>query len=320
MDLKQLRCFIAVAEELHFGRAATRLNMAPPALSRQVRLLEDELDVRLFSRTTRTVTMTRAGAAFLDEARDILARTKSATKVVQEAARSEENLLRIGALDSAAAGLLPEVMFTFRQQHPDVRIQLMEATTSRQLQGLVTGRLDLGFLHPPVMEPDLAWEFVLQEQLLVALPLGHALSNRLVVGLPSLVREPLILPAKRVRPCTYNLVVKCFESIGAQPNIVQEATEKQTIVSMVAAGMGVALVPDWVAKLRVPGVIYKPLAHALGDPPPPEVTLGVCWRVHQRLHARDLFLEHIRQRHGGPAERSAMAKDNVTVFPGAGRL
>ncbi len=313
MDLKQLRCFVAVAEDLHFGRAAERLHMASTALSRQIRMLEDDLDVRLFSRTTRTVVLTRAGSVFLDEAREILARTKSAAHAVQEAARSEGDVLRIGALDTAAAGFLPEILVGFRARHPEVRIQLNEATTSRQLQGLVTGRLDIGFLRPPVNEPDLQWEFLLQEKLLVAIPIGHPLAQVPLVELKSLLKEPLILPAKKARPCTYNLVMRYFDGVGVQPNVVQEASEKQTIVSMVAAGMGIALVPEWVAKLRVSGVVYQPLEYVLADPPPPEALLGICWRKHQKLPVRDHFLRYLRQ-HAAEERLPAALGDNVTLF------
>jgi DNA-binding transcriptional LysR family regulator len=311
MDLKQLRCFIAVAEELHYGRAAARLHMASSALSRHIRMLEEELDVRLFSRTTRSVVLTRAGTVFIEEAKEILQRTKSAQRIVQEAALNDGEVLRIGALDSAAAGFLPEVLYAFRQDHAEVRIQLEEATTSRQLQGLVTGRLDIGFLRPPVKEPDLQWEYLTQEQLLVALPERHRLHDHTEIGMHEILNEPLILPPKRTRPCTFGLVMRFFDAVGAQPNIVQEATEKQTIIAMVAAGMGIALVPQWVAMLRVPGVSYKPLAYVLADPPPPEAVLGVCWRRHQKLASRDIFLDFVRAIFSDePA--NVGAQDNVT--------
>ncbi|MBC9879911.1 LysR family transcriptional regulator [Bradyrhizobium sp. INPA01-394B] len=313
MDLKHLRCFVTVAEELHYGKAAARLHMAPSALSRHIRMLEEELDVRLFSRTTRSVVLTRAGTVFLDEAKDILQRTKSAQRSVQEAARDEGEILRIGALDSAAAGFLPEVLYAFRQEQGRVKIQLEEATTSRQLQGLMTGRLDIGFLRPPVKEPDLQWEYLTRERLLVALPQSHDLHEREEVGLHEILNEPLILPPKRTRPCTFGLIMRFFDAVGAHPNIVQEATEKQTIVAMVAAGMGVALVPEWVAMLRVRGVVYKPLAFVLADPPPPEAILGVCWRKHQRLASRDLFLDAVRA-HFQRGDVAPIAPHNVTPF------
>jgi DNA-binding transcriptional LysR family regulator len=316
MDLKQLRCFIAVAEELHFGRAAERLHMAPPALSRQIRLLENELDVRLFSRTTRIVTMTRAGTVFVDEARDILSRTQRAAHTVQDAARNAGEVLRIGALDTAAAGLLPEVLVRFRRDHPAIEIQLTEATTSRQLQGLVTGRLDIGFLRPPVVEADLEWEFLLQEQLLVAIPSSHPLASQNQISLRSIMKEPLILPAKRTRPCTYNLVMRYFDDFGLLPNVVQEATEKQTIISMVAAGMGIALVPEWVEKLQMAGVVYRPLDYVLADPVPPEALLGVCWRRHQNLEARDRFLAYLRDARAEQGDQTTgIAADNVAQLP-----
>jgi DNA-binding transcriptional LysR family regulator len=314
MDLKQLRCFVAVAEELHFGRAAERLHMASTALGRQIRVLEEDLDVRLFSRTTRSVVLTRAGAVFLDEARDILSRTKSAAHIARAAAAAQEDELRIGALDTAAADLLPNVLLGFRARYPHVRIQLLEWTTSKQLQGLVSGRLDIGFLRPPVNEPELQWEFLLQEKLLVAMPADHPLAAQRLVDLRSLLEEPLILPTRKARPCTYNLVMRYFEGVGVRPNVIQEAAEKQTIVSMVAAGIGLALVPEWVAKLRVPGVVYQPLDYVVAEPPPPEALLGVCWRKHQRLSVRDHFLEFLRATRVAGTDTSQVAGDRVTHF------
>lgn len=224
-------------------------------------------------------------------------------------------MLRIGALDTAAAGSLPEVLGGFRAKYPEARIQLNEATTSRQLQGLVTGRLDIGFLRPPVNEPDLQWDFLFQEKLLVAMPPSHRLAQVPLVELKSLLKEPLILPAKKARPCTYNLVMRYFEGVGVQPNVVPEASEKQTIVGMVAAGMGLALVPEWVAKLRVSGVVYQPLEYVLADPPPPEALLGICWRKHQKLPVRDQFLEYLQLHPGALGQAPAPATgDNVMVL------
>jgi hypothetical protein len=196
--------------------------MAPSALSRQIQMLEEELDVRLFSRTTRSVVITRAGMVSIEEAKEILQRTKSAQRAVKEAARNDGEVLRIGALDSAAAGFLPEVLYAFRQDHADVRIQLEEATTSRQLQGLVTGRLDIGFLRPPVKEPDLQWEYLTQEQLLVALSERHLLHGHAEIRMHEIVNEPLILPPKRTRPCTFGLVMHFLTPSGLGPTLSEK--------------------------------------------------------------------------------------------------
>ena len=295
MDLKQLKCFAAVAEDLHFGQAARRLNMLPSALSRQIRLLEEDLGVRLLVRSTRHVRLTEAGTVLFEEARAILQRVAEAGQAVREAARSEPRILRIGAIDSAAAGYLPDFLYAFRDAHPEIGTELVESSSAQQLQLLLSGRLDIGFVRPPVQIPGLFFEHLIDETLMVALPRGHPLAARARIDIHELTAVPLILPPKRVRPHSFRLIMHMFEAAGTQPRVVQEASEKQTIVSLVAAGIGVALVPEWAAKLQLPGVVFRPIAGEAVKPPPIEAALGMAWPTDQRCPPRDRFLEIVRQ-------------------------
>ncbi|WP_145143863.1 LysR substrate-binding domain-containing protein [Roseomonas gilardii] len=306
MELRQLRCFAAVAEELHFGRAAERLHMLPSALGRQVRLLEEELGAPLLLRTTRHVALTPAGNLLLREAREILARAEQAARAVREMARAVSPVLRIGAIDSAAAGLLPELLYAFHARHPEIPTELMEGKSSRLLPLLVRGRLDLGLVRPPVEEPGIVFEHLLTERPVAALPSTHPLAARRRLRPRDLEALPLILPPRRTSPHSAGIVARLFDRLGLEPHVVQEADEKQTMVNLVAARIGVALLPEWMARIRVPGVVYRPLD--LGEAGSlPEWALGVAWAEAQRSPGRDAFLALLRERFlpapaGNPAD------------------
>jgi len=290
VELKQLRCFLAVAEELHFGRAAARLNMLPTALGRQVRLLEEELGTPLLRRTTRQVATTPAGAALAGEARAILEHAAMAARMVRGLAQAPGGPLRIGAIDSAAAGLLPDLLARFRAAHPEIDIRLVEAKSVEILPQLRSGRLDLGFIRPPpAAEPGLAFRWLLQEHPVAALPRRHPLASRRHLRLAELAELPLILPPRRTRPHSHDGVMRLFAGLGLSPRVAQEAEEKQTIVNLVAAGIGIAVLPEWAARMRVPGVVFRPVGLPEGVSLP-EWGLGVAWDDRTPCAARALFL------------------------------
>lgn len=290
MELKQLRAFLAVAEELHFGRAAARLNMLPTALGRQVRLLEEALGTPLLRRTTRQVATTPAGDALAAEARAILEHAAAAARLVRGMAAHPAGRLRIGAIDSAAAGLLPGLLARFQASHPGITTRLTEAKGSAILPQLRAGRLDLGFVRPPLKpEPDLAFRWLLQEHPVAALPSHHPLARRRRLRLAELAPQPLILPPRRTRPHSHDGVMRLFAAVGLSPRVAQEAEEKQTIVSLVAAGIGIALLPEWAARMRVPGVVFRPVALPRAAAPP-EWGLGVAWNPEAACPERALFL------------------------------
>ena len=294
MELKQLRCFLAVAEELGFGRAAQRLNMLPSALGRHVRLLEEELGAPLFLRTTRQVSLTPAGAVLLPEAGAILARAAAAAQQVRALAPPAGGLLRIGAIDSAAAGLLPDLLYRFRRAVPGVTTRLVEAKSAQVLPLLRAGRLELGFIRPPPPEPGLRYEPLLQEKPVVALPRAHPLAARRRLRLQDLSGQPIILPPRATRPHSHGVAMRLFALLGEAPMVAQEAEEKQTMIGLVAAGLGLALLPEWAARMRVPGVACRPL-----DLPPgtdlPEWSLGAAWIETRTCPPRDRFLALLRE-------------------------
>lgn len=296
MDVRQLRCFIAVAEELHFGRAAERLALAPPALSRQISALEDELGVSLLTRTTRQVAMTRAGLIMLEEAKGILVKMEHASRAVRGASLASGKVLRVGAIDAASSSFVPEALASFRQLYPGIEIKFVEAMTAALIQMLEAGKLDLALTRPPRKPTDCAFEVLRVERPIVVLNEAHPLAQREHLTMLDLVGEPFVVPSKRIRPFAYDLVMSYFESVGSVPNVTIEATEKPAMMSAVAAGLGMALAPDWVARLSFPGVTMRRLRGALLDPPPPGALVGIAWRPHQKLDARDDFLAILRER------------------------
>lgn len=293
MELKQLRCFLAVAEELNFGRAAHRLNMLPTALGRQVRLLEEELGAPLFERTTRQVAATSAGLALLPEARGILERAAAAVQKVRALAPVADNALRIGAIDSAAAGLLPDLLYAFRRLQPSVVTRLVEARSVQILPLLLAGKLELGFIRPPQPQEGLRFEWLLQEKPVVALPSRHPLARHRRLRLADLAGLPLVLPPRATRPHSHGVVTRLFALLGEAPLVAQEAEEKQTMIGLVAAGIGLALLPEWAARMRVPGAVYRPLDLPDGTRLP-EWSLGAAWMENRPSAARDQFLEILR--------------------------
>jgi DNA-binding transcriptional LysR family regulator len=293
MDVKQLKCFASVAEELHFGHAAQRMNMLPSAFGRQIKLLEEKLGARLLVRSTRHVALTPAGALLRHDAKSILENLAATELRVRKLAERKTSALRIGAIDSAAVGLLPELLSDLRARHPEIETQLIECTSARQLQHLSAGRLDLGFVRPPVQASGLRYEFLLYETLMVALPAGHALAARSWIDIHKLAPMNLIVPARQVRPHSYKAVMRAFSLAGEEARVVIEAAERQTMISLVAGGMGLAIVPSWAAKLRVPGVVYRPL-RVERCPDFPESALGIAWCEDVPSAPRDLFLTLLR--------------------------
>ncbi|MDE2051974.1 MAG: LysR family transcriptional regulator [Gammaproteobacteria bacterium] len=293
MDLYQLRCFLATAEELHFGRAAQRLGILPTSLSRQMRLLEEDLGTALLARTTRNVGLTREGALLLEEARALLAKADDIAERVRQSGRSKSAAIRVGAIDSAAAGLIPSLLHDFRKRRPDVLVQLLEEKTARLLPRLLSGGLDLAFVRPPD-RPDRRLEalFLFHETAVVAVPLAHRSARRKRLSIEDLVDEPLIVPARRSRPHSHDLTVKAFTNAGLRVRVAQVADEKQTIINLVAAGLGAAIVPRWTSRLAPTGVRFIPLAapaDSLNMLP-----LAAMWVRGARDEIRDEMLDLIR--------------------------
>jgi len=265
MDLKLLKCFTAVADELHFGRAAQQLDILPSALGRNIRLLEEELGIRLFSRTTRNVTLTRSGHILLGEARPLLASVDDVLERVRTSATGKDRVFRIGAIDSAATGFIPQLIHDFHEIKGDFELILVEDKTAKLLPKLLSGALDIAFVRPPTQQKaGIHFEFLLNERTVVALPVDSPLAKKEQLTIHDLDQVPLILPSPRNRPHSYNLTNSLFLQAGLTPNIVQQAEEKQTIVNLVGAKVGIAIIPRWNSKIAVEGVVFRPLVDSEG--------------------------------------------------------
>jgi DNA-binding transcriptional LysR family regulator len=297
LELHQLRCFVAAAEELHFGRAAQRLQMLPSALGRHIKLLEEDLGVRLFARTTRAVSLTDDGATLLREGRALLGQAEAIEQSFRRRPRARATQrFRIGAIDSAAAGLLPPLLRDVRTAHPDISVQLLEDKTIRLLPKLLSGALDLAFVRPPA-RPDKRIDFrpLLQESAVVALPQKHALARRASIALAELADQPLIVPERRSRPHSHDLTIKLFEEAGLAPRIQEIADEKQTIVNLVAARLGVAIVPRWTSRMAISGVRFVPLK-LKRDNRAGRLPLAAAWLKGSRDPIRDRVLAVLEAR------------------------
>src|SRR6202158_5686332 len=228
MDLHQLRCFVAAAEELHFGRAAQRLQMLPSALGRFIKLLEEDLGTRLMMRTTRSVALTDDGAILVKEARALLAQADALAAKFRMRGRKQAATVRVGAIDSAAAGLLPMLLHDFREKRAEATFQRVEEKTIPLLPRVLSGRIALAFVRPPE-SPDkrLEFMFLFHETAVVAASDHHPLASKKRVTITDLADQPLIVPERRSRPHSHDLTMKLFTEAGLEARIVQIAGEKQ---------------------------------------------------------------------------------------------
>lgn len=295
IELRQLRYFVAVAEENHFGRAAARLHMTQPPLSQTIQSLEAALGTALFLRTKRSVALTPAGAALLPEARRILQQTHALPELAQRAASGESGRLSLSFISSADYSVLPPLLRDFRERYPHVQIELREATTDVQLDDLQHGRIDAGLLIPPLQDKantGLEYMAVLSEPLILAAP-SHlkALRGKSTVALQAVADLPLIIFPRRIAPSLHDAIVGCFRDAGLTPRIEQEAIQMQTIVGLVSAGMGIALVPQSVSNLKRPGVEYKALKDKTVT-----VETGLAWRRDNMSPVLSAFLELLRKK------------------------
>ena len=299
IELRPLRQFVAVAEELHFGRAARRLAMTQPPLTQAVQALERTLGVLLFERSKRTVALTPAGHALLDEARRLLRAAEALPAAVQAAALGQAGRLRLAFVSSIAYGALPLWLRGFREAQPGVQLQLREATLDVQLAAFAAEEIDAGFvLHAPgAAPPGFAALAVLREAMWLALPEGHPASARKSLRDADIADAPLLIFPRAVTPSLYDAILARQRARGLTPQVAQEAIQMQTLVNLVSAGIGVAWVPESVTRLQRAGVVYRRVA---GDAVMAETSL--IWRepaapVVQR------FVEHVKAQLGPAAQR-----------------
>jgi len=261
MELRRIQYFVAVAEESHFGRAAERLRMAQPPLSQQIKALEAEMGVALFRRTTRKVELTPAGERFLVRARNILAAVDDAVTEAGQVADGMLGRIAIGFTGSATYDLLPSLVRVLRADLPGIELDIHgEMLTPDQVTALADGSLDLGLLRPPVRSSAIDVHVLRREPLIAVLPAHHALARRPRVQLSELRDDPFITYPSHHRSVVYEAVIDACQRAGFVPASVHEVAETSTLVSFVAAGLGVALVPASVQHLRITGATYLPLA------------------------------------------------------------
>lgn len=260
IELRQFRQFIAVAEELNFRKAAERLHMAQPPLTAAVRKIEEELGVVLIERTNRVERLTSAGLVFLEEARRVLAQADRAIRAAARAGRGLTGSLRVAFVASAAHDLLPRILREYRKDHGEIALTLEEATTAQQIAALRENRTDIGIVVLPVVDgAGLSVELIRRGTLAAALPDGHSLAEAPALSLADLADEPWILFPGRYGPGLHGRIMTACAAAGFAPQIVQEAVQMETIVSLVAGGIGVALVPSSLAARGRCGVAFRTL-------------------------------------------------------------
>ena len=300
MELRHLRYFVAVAEELHFGRAAQRLHMTQQPLSRQICNLEDELTLRLFHRTKRTVRLTEAGKAFLREARKILTQVDHAIAVAQQIDRGEAGQLQVGFTGPILNSVLPAIVRQFKSQFPDIHLVLQRLPTNDQVKALLAGEIHVGLLHPPidvrvdvrVNTPTLAYTIIYREPLIAVMPDIHPLAKDAPepLSIKCLANEPFILFPRQIGPVLYDSIISFCHQAGFSPTVIQEAFPQQTILGLVAAGLGVSLIHASSQNIQQQGIIARSLVE-----PPPILDSAVAWPSETMHPILPRFLDIVRK-------------------------
>lgn len=287
MELRHLRYFVAVAEELHFSRAAERMGIAQPPFSQQIKMLEQEVGAMLLLRTKRSVELTAAGNVFLIEARKTLAQADQALRMARRAARGEVGQLAMGFVSSAVYGKFASVFGLMRARHPDVALVLHDLTSEEQFDAMKAHRIDVGLVRPPTLATeDFELHVVWREPLMVVLHEQNPLARKKRISIAALAHESFLLVPRPLGPGFYDQVVGLCAAAGFVPRVIQEARSTQTIVSLIAGGMGVSIVPASMQTLQRTGIVYRPL-----QPPVPTTDLAVLWRRNDTSPVLESFLK-----------------------------
>ena len=290
MELRHLRYFLVVAEELHFGRAAARLHITQPPLSQQIRQLEDELGVPLFQRTKRRVQLTDAGRAFREATQQMLDQAEQAVRTAQRVHRGEIGPLTVGFVGSAMAGVFSEILLAFRKRFPEVALTLQELTTGQQVEALRQRRIDIGVLRPPIGEEDFAFETIDRESFVVVLPKTHPLAAQQRIPLRALAHETVVMVPRVLWPGMEDDIVECCQRAGCYPQRLSGATQMLTVIGLVAAGMGLSLVPASMQTVRWKGIVYRPVQDRT-----PHADLTVAWRRDEASAVVKTFVGVVRE-------------------------
>ncbi|MBK0015417.1 MULTISPECIES: LysR family transcriptional regulator [Kosakonia] len=281
IELRHLRYFIAVAEELHFGHAAARLNISQPPLSQQIQILEQQVGARLLARTNRSVSLTPAGRQFLADSRQILNQVDEAAARALRLHQGETGELRIGFTSSAPfIKAVSDTLSSFRQRYPDVHIQTREINTREQIAPLNEGTLDLGLMRNTPLPETLAWEVILREPLLAMVPRNHPLATRTAVSLHELAQEPFVFFDPHVGTGLYDDILSLMRRYQLTPRIAQEVGEAMTIIGLVAAGLGVSILPASFHRVQLSEMCWIPIVEedAVSE-------MWLVWSKHQEQGA-----------------------------------
>lgn len=288
MELRQLRYFVAVAEELHFGRAADRLGIAQPPLSRQIQRLESELGFELFDRSRRRIELRPAGVVLLERARDVLEQLDEAVREARRTSSGKRGRVVVGYPSSLAYSGLVGLLRAFRSEFPDVELSVRELPLAEQMEGLKNGQLDVGFVRGPVDDRELAYECMRREPLMLALPADHPLTTRSTLTLESVADEPFVFFPRVRAPAFFDLLLALCQKAGFTPQIRHEAPQAD-VLSMVAAGFGITILPASVRESRRADVAFRPFAGA------PLTELLLAWRAGEGSPARQAFIDVVRR-------------------------
>ena len=259
MEIRQLECFVAVAEELHFRRAGERLGLSQSALSERISALEHEVGARLFFRTTRQVSLTQAGSDFVNDAKSILNDIERSISNIRHTAESDLHHIRVSGVDEAISMLLPRALLEFRQTDPKVHVQVLEISSSEQhSQELIAHRTDVAFVRKHQEDKFITSTLLHRQPIVVALAHTNTLSRSASLSTPDIADQPIVGYPKHARPILHEALWSGFRQIGVQPNIVCEIIDKSTLLQFLAHGLGIALVPAWVKNIAPPGVSFVP--------------------------------------------------------------
>ncbi|MGK6309817.1 LysR family transcriptional regulator [Variovorax sp. DT-64] len=259
MELRHLRYFIVLAEELHFGRAARRLAISQPPLSVAIRQLEDSVGARLFERNSKEVRLTPAGQALQSSAARVLRQVEEAANEARDVSLGLVGRLRIGFVGSMLYRGLPQALAQFRASHPAVRVTLAELNSGEQVNELIQDRLDVGFVHNSRLPPELRHVLLMSEPFVACLPAGHRLARRRTVALASLSNEPFVLFSRSASPDYHARILAICASGGFRPEVQHEVRHWLSVVSLVSQDMGVALVPSAMQFAALRGAVFRPL-------------------------------------------------------------
>ena len=284
-ELRHLKYFVAVAEELHFGRAAARLGIAQPPLSQQIQRLESQIGAQLFRRNRRHVELTASGALLLPEARSLLRHAEHVAQRVRQAERGDAGTVHLGFVSSAAHEVLPRLLRALRERAPGIVVEPDELATSEQIAALDDGSLDVGVVRVPLLAPGLAMHPLITEPLVAALPDFHPLAGRKRIALSALADEPFVLWARRHNHMFHDMVIAACTDAGFRPQIAQEAGELGTILGLVAGGLGVSLVPASTQRARAEGIVCLPLQGQSV-----EIALALAWKDDRRMPIVDTLI------------------------------